>query len=60
MNVTVNVTALMPLIILFAGIALTALMGTMHASVKRLAGLVGSITVVLAFWWLMERILPAI
>ena len=60
MNVTVNVTALMPLIILFAGIALTALMGTMHASVKRLAGLVGSIAVVLAFWWLMERILPAI
>jgi len=60
MNVTVNMTALMPLIILFAGVALTALMGTMHASVKRLAGLVGSITVVLTFWWLMERILPAI
>lgn len=60
MNVTVNMTALMPLIILFAGITLTALMGTMNVKVKRLAGLVGSITVVLAFWWLMERILPAI
>ncbi len=60
MNVTVNMTALMPLIILFAGITLTALMGTMNASVKRLAGLIASATVVLAFWWLMERVLPAV
>ncbi|NOZ12394.1 MAG: NADH-quinone oxidoreductase subunit N [Acidobacteria bacterium] len=60
MNVTVNMTALMPLIILFAGISLTALMGTMKDSVKRLAGLVASISVVFAFWWVMERILPAI
>ncbi len=60
MNVSVNITALMPLIILFAGISLTALMGTMNDSVKRLAGLIASISVVFAFWWLMERILPVI
>lgn len=61
MNAPVNITLFMPLILLFAGITLTAFMGVLKKSeIRRFAGLVASLTLVTAFWWVTTRILPSL
>jgi len=58
MNITVDYMMLMPLIILFGGIAVTALMGVLPERWKVFSGVVASISLLGTFFWLVMRILP--
>ena len=60
MNIAINYTVLMPFIILFVGITLTAFMGVLSGKIRAFSGVVASLSLLGAFFWLVTRLLPQV
>ena len=58
MNIAMNYTVLMPLIILFGGITLTAFMGVLSGKIRIFSGVIASMSLLGAFFWIVTRLLP--
>jgi len=60
MNIVIDYNMLMPFLILFAGISLTALMGAMSDGIKKISGVVATLFLAATLYWFVWKYLPTL
>lgn len=58
MNIAINYTVLMPFIIIFIGITCTAFLGVLKGRLRAMSGVVASLSLLGALFWLVLKIMP--